>query len=373
MIRRQLKILNNKIMKTRLTRMLTVLLGIVLGCGCWGDSEVSAAVKEYKKQKTFERTFEVSASDLLLVNNRYGNVTVAHWNEPKVEIKVVVESRARKESDAQELLDRVQVKLEKAGNQVSGVTDLLPQKGNGRNSSFEINYFIRMPEAFRSDISLKYGNILLPAGKNGSTRISLKYGNLDGGDFVGDLDLEAKYGNVTLGNLRKVMMELGYVGKMKSGNVEEMSGDVKYSDLGAGSVRQASLEMKYSNLSLEEIDRLELDLDYGNADIGCLKNWLKVDDLGYSNMDIERVAADFERIEVESHYGNLNIGVPSQASVKVRADDMRYSSFDVNGLKLTKEQRMDHDYDYEINGGRGGEILYNGGGYGNLTIKRRDK
>ena len=80
------------------------------------------------------------------MNNRYGNVTVAHWNEPKVEIKVVVESRARKESDAQELLDRVRVKLEKAGNQVSGVTDLLPQKGNGRNSSFEINYFIRMPE-----------------------------------------------------------------------------------------------------------------------------------------------------------------------------------------------------------------------------------
>ena len=169
------------------------------------------------------------------------------------------------------------------------------------------------------------------------------------------------------------MMELGYVGKMKSGNVEEMSGDVKYSDLGAGSVRQASLEMKYSNLSLEEIDRLELDLSYGNANIGYLKNWLKVDDLGYSNMDIERVAADFERIEVESHYGNLNIGVPSQASVKVRADDMRYSSFDVNGLRLTKEQRMDHDYDYEINGGHGGEILYNGGGYGNLTIKRRDK
>ena len=91
-------------------------------------------MKEYKKQKTFERTFEVSANDQLLVNNRYGNVTVAHWNEPKVEIKVVVESRARKESDAQELLDRVQVKLEKAGNQVSGVTDLLPQKGNGRNS-----------------------------------------------------------------------------------------------------------------------------------------------------------------------------------------------------------------------------------------------
>ena len=132
-------------------------------------------------------------------------------------------------------------------------------------------------------------------------------------------------------------------------------------------------DWKYSNLSLEEIDRLELDLDYGNANIGYLKGWLKVDDLGYSNMDIERVAADFERIEVESHYGNLNIGVPSQASVKVRADDMRYSSFDVNGLRLTKERRMDHDYDYEINGGRGGEILYNGGGYGNLTIKRRDK
>lgn len=353
--------------------MLTVLLGIILCCGCWGDSEVSAAVKEYKKQKTIERTFEVSKSDMLLVNNRYGNVTVAHWNEPKVEIKVVVESRARRESEAQELLDRVQVKLEKAGNQVSGVTDFLPQKGNGRNSSFEINYFIRMPEAFKSDLSLKYGNILLPAGKNGVTRIDLKYGNLEAGDFVGDLDLEAKYGNVTVGNLGRCVMDLGYVGKMKSGNAEEMSGEVKYSELGAGTVQKATLGMKYSNLSLKEIDRLDLGLKYGNANIGRLGSWLKMEELGYSNMDIERVAADFERIEVKSHYGNLNVGVPSQASFRVRAEDMRYASFDVNGLMLTKERRTDHDYDYEINGGRGGEILYNGGGYGNLTIKRRDK
>lgn len=359
-------------METRLTRVLVVLLGIILWSGSVGASGLSAAVKEYKKQKTVTRTFDVSKSDMLLVDNRYGNVTVTHWGQSKVEIKVVVEGRARNESDVQKLLDWVEIKLEKSGNQVSGVTNLLSQKGKVRDGSFEINYFIQMPEAFKSDLSLKYGNILLPASKNGVTRIDLKYGNLEAGDFVGDLDLEAKYGNVTVGNLGRCVMDLGYVGKMKSGNAEELSGEVKYSELGAGTVQKATLEMKYSNLSLKEIDRLDLDLKYGNANIGNLENWLKMEELGYSNMDIERVAADFERIEVDSHYGNLNVGVPSQASFKVRADNMRYSSFDVNGLKLSKEQRQDHDYVYEINGGRGGDILYDGGGYGNLTIKRRD-
>ena len=76
------------------------LMWAILLCACSSVADVQGAVTEYEKQKTVTRSFDVSAGDQLSIDNRYGNITITHWNKKQVEIRVVVESRARREAAA---------------------------------------------------------------------------------------------------------------------------------------------------------------------------------------------------------------------------------------------------------------------------------
>ena len=347
------------------------LMWAILLCACSSVADVQGAVKEYEKQKTVTRSFDVSAGDQLSIDNRYGNITITHWNKKQVEIRVVVESRARREADAQRNLDRIQIELEKRGGWISGITTLRSDgRNSGRNQSFEINYFIQMPANLPSDLVLKYGNIFLPNNQNGRMRVDLKYGDLKGGDFSDQLDLEVKYGNVRLGKLAETKLELGY-GKIRFTDASAIRGELAYSDLEARNIDEANLDMRYSDLDVDSADRLILDMRYGDGHIGRLNNRLDMSELAYTDLEIDHVNPDFERIDISASYADLTIGIPASASFKAQVSDMRYASFKVNGLKVTSQNRTDHDYAYEVNGGRRGEIRYDGGGYSDLTLQGR--
>ncbi len=328
---------------------------------------------DYKKQKEVVQSFKVGSNDLLQIDNRYGNITVTHWSKNEVEIRVKVEAKAGRETTAQEALDRVRIDLKKEGGIVSGITTLKSQNnwsGNNNVQSLTIDYYISMPSKLASDLSQKYGNINLPDQNDGKCSLHLKYGNLNAGNFSQPLVLEAKYGNVDMGHLSDARLDLGYIGNMTCKDAKELTVDSKYSKLEIGKVQMLALEEKYGNLSVVSIDRGRIELKYGDATIGLLKTELNVDDLGYGSLTVKEVAPSFTRINVESRYGNLHLNIPGKTAFTVKAEDMRYGKYNLEGFNVTSSEREGKtDYRSEVNGGGNRHIYFNGNSYGNLSIK----
>lgn len=333
-----------------------------------------AKPQEKIKKKEITQSYSVSASDRLQVENRYGNITITHWSKNEVAIRVEIECKARNEARAQESLDRIQIETKKESGIVSAITTIKKEmNGNSNNESMSINYYIQMPPKLAADLEQKYGNINLPNDNNGNMDIHVKYGNLNAGNFTANVKIEAKYGNIEVGNLQNAQLDLGYVGNAKVRNANELTIDSKYSKLAMQDVQSLRMEMKYGNLIIENVSRLDMEVKYSDATIGTLKDALTVSSLSYSNLKIQSLSPSFSKVNVESHYGNLEVALPAKTSFRVVAEDMKYSNCDVNGFNITRKLFDDKDRDknciYEINGGKQPTIHFEGNHYGNLKVR----
>lgn len=353
-------------MKTKCINCGRLLLTVVLLWIC--GSMAMANPQEVVKTKSINRTFSINANDELEIDNKYGEITVAHWERNEVLIQVEIESRAASEKVAQANLDRITVEMSQSGPRVKAETIIAPSKGNTSNASFSTRYLIKMPASLKTELSQKYGNINLPRSNNHDMEVSVKYGNLSAGDFVGRLELEAKYGNVAVGNLTKASMELGYAGSVKIGDADQLEIDVKYSNLKVQKVNSLQLNSGYSDLSAEQIGKALIEMRYGNAKIKSLEQSLEAETFSYSNLTVNRLDEHFKLLAVEARFSNVRASIAAGASFNVDAEEMKYGTCKLRGLNLTKHEKSDEAVHAQVNGGNHGWIRFEGGGHSNLSV-----
>lgn len=326
---------------------------------------------ERLKKKEYNKSFSVSQSDQLQVDNRFGNITITHWNKSEISIQVVVEAKARNEERAQASIDRVQIEIKKNSNIISAVTSLKEQQWNNNDSErLTINYYISMPSKLAINLSQKYGNINLPQENEGICNLQVKYGNINGGSFIAPLNLEAAYGNIDLANIDIANLDLAYCGNVSLKNAVTLNVDSKYSNLNLGNIKKVTLENKYGNLNIQKAEIAHISIKYSQAFINELTQDLKIDGMDYSTLTIKEVHRNFKSIQADARYGNLKLNIPSNASFTVSADDMKYGNYDIKGFNITSSNVEDKiNFQSEINGGKGGRILFEGNNYSNLNIK----
>lgn len=345
-----------------------LLLTVVLLWIC--GAMAMANPQEVVKTKSINRTFQLEANDELEVDNKYGEITVAHWERNEVLIQVEIESRAASEKVAQANLDRITIEMNQWGHGIKAETVIASNKGNWSHgsASFSTRYLIKMPASLKTELSQKYGNINLPRSNNHDMEVSVKYGNLSAGDFVGRLELEAKYGNVAVGNLTKASMELGYAGSVRIGDADQLDIEIKYSNLKVQKVNSLQLNSGYSDLSAEHIGKALIEMRYGNAKIKSLEQSLEAETFNYSNLTVNRLDEHFKLLAVEAHFSNVKLFVAAGASFSVDAEEMKYGTCKLRGLNLTKHEKSDEAVHAQVNGGNHGWIRFEGGGHSNLSV-----
>lgn len=334
-----------------------------------------AKPQERIKRKEISQSYDAGTGDQLQVENRFGNITITHWNKKEVAIRVEVECKARNEERAQENLDRIRIEMKKEGGVIYAATTFRNGNGNGNsdNESMTINYYIQMPSKLSADLNQKYGNINLPDNNDGKMGIHVKYGNLNAGNFNAQTTIEAAYGNIEAGNLRVAHLDLAYVGNARIRDAKELTIESKYSNLDMQDIESLNMEIKYGNFSIETIGRLLMEIKYSDAKIGTLKDVLRIGRLSYSNLKIKNLSPSFSQVDVESHYGNMEVGIPAKASFRVVANNMKYSNCEIEGFNITRKHFNDNDksknYTYEINNGKQPTIRFEGNKYGNLKVR----
>ncbi len=338
-------------------------------CGAIAFANPNGKPLEAVKTKSVNKTFSVNNDDELAIENRYGEITITHWNRNEVAIKVEIETRAANEQLAQSALDRLSIETHQEGNKVSAITQFAKSnRTNTANISYQIRYFVQMPARLKAQLNQKYGNINLPDKENHEMAIEVKYGNLKAGDFVGKLALEAKYSNVTLGNLKNASMELGYAGDVKIGDADQLRIEVKYSQIEMRKVKALQMENKYSNFTLEEADELRFDMKYGGGTINRLTGSLIASEFDYSNLKVKEMGKAFKEVRINARYSNVKLSIPASASFKVDADGLKYGSCKLSGFKVSEDEIGQDTHRCTVNGGKQGLIRFNGNGYSNLKI-----
>ena len=357
-----------------------LLMLLVLFCSVSGW----AAKQESIKKKEINKSFNVGKNDILQVDNRYGNITVTHWSKSEVSIRVVIEAKARNEEKAQDIIDRVNIRMEKMGNTVSAVTSLRSQNGNnGGNQSFTINYYVNMPAELTCDLTQKYGNIIMPENNKGKCSLYVKYGNLNGGNFTGPLNIDVQYGNMEIADVGNANLDLAYCSKAKVGNGSQLNIDSKYSNLNLGNVLKMNTEAKYGDIHIDRLDNGYMELKYGNCKIDELKQGINVDELSYSTLTIKDLASNFDKVNVDASYGNLNIYIDVNASFRVVANNMKYGNCKIQGgfniqrrnqdensvgFDSRDNQNKKNNYILYVNNGKNGRINFEGNSYSNIKV-----
>ena len=63
----------------------------------------------------------------------------------------------------------------------------------------------------------------MPENNKGKCSLYVKYGNLNGGNFTGPLNIDVQYGNMEIADVDNANLDLAYCSKAKVGNGSQLN------------------------------------------------------------------------------------------------------------------------------------------------------
>ena len=273
-------------------------------------------VKE--KVKTFSKSYPADRNDVLKIENKYGKVTVNTWNKNEFKVDVQIKTYANEESEAQKLLDYINIEDHKDGDVVSFRTQInnlsgnnswgLWKSGEGKTHvrKMEINYTVYMPSKNSVDISNSFGATELP-------------------DMEGKVTLHCSYGSL----VAKVLSNTANVITVKYGsaNIQELIG--------------SDLDVAYGSLILGTGEKLNADVSYGPAKIGKIRSSANINSK-YGGVQIADLDKDIKNLAVNCEFGSLKLGLAENTNADFDVT-VRYGSFNYRDLPVNLTVKAPED------------------------------
>lgn len=308
-------------------------------------SVASLNAGEVELNKKFDKEFNVDKSTNLLIDNRFGQVSIENWDKSSILIEVLITVENSNKERAERMLSAIDITLEQLGNEVRGITKVDERLMKSASSLFNIgssskeiniDYTVKMPKHIDVNLKNKYGDMFIDE-LTGHTEINLKYGNLKANRII--------YGS----NDPLSMLTLGY-GNASIDEVDWMRFDIKYANVDVVKGKALVVLSKYSKVSVSKVSSLVVDSKYDTYTIGTIANIVgesgyttyRINKLGkkldiksrYGDVRIEEVADMFESISFEGKYASIYAPIGSSVSYKIDGE----ASY--GGLKYNSPARV---------------------------------
>ncbi len=284
---------------------------------------------EFIKTKAVNKSYNVSSSDKLDIQNSFGKVEVHTWNKNEIKVDVHIEVSANTSDLAQKMIDRISVADSKSGNTISFKTSI----GNMNNtkeqkSTMNINYSIYMPASNPLEISNEFGATVIPD-FNGEVELSSKFGSLTTGNLPNVKNINVEFGKGKFENIKDGAVSVKYSkaefgklsGKMKL-NLEFCSGIVMNLD---NSLTGLDVKASYSSINLKPSPDLSASYSISTS-YGSLKNRTAIKFEGgeedhdkgpkFDHQYSGRSGSGGIQIKVNTSFGNVILGEPQPGDVK---------------------------------------------------------
>ncbi len=316
----------------------------------------SLFAQKARLEKKISEKYTVSKSDKLLIDNRFGEVVVRTWDKKQITVDITIEGYGKNESQAQEMLDKVEIDYGKSGSEISFITRIDKNNNswssNGK-SGYEINYIVNMPKSNPLDLTNKYGSTQLDD-FDGKLKLEIGYGKINAGNLgSNEVDILVKYSKATFKDIGGGKLEFRYSGGTSIGKV----GDIELSD-------------KYGGVSIEEATSVDAEIAYSGLKIDKLTKELKLDSR-YSGCKIYEVQAGFESVDVSTSYGSCTLGFQPNADFDFYAT-ASYGGFKnrLSNVDIQKEVSKNTSTEVEGTHGKSGKAKVRvSASYGSVTFE----
>jgi hypothetical protein len=308
------------------------------------------AVKEYHKEYT------AGPNTTLEINNRYGDVVIASWDNDQIVIDVKVTVELPNKEKAEKLIGYIDVQFSQDGDLILARTvidDKFSFTGWGGDSKkFSIDYNVKMPSKTALKLANRYGNTKINE-LTGLVNLDIKYGNLTAGKLTRGNEkpwnsLNLAYGKGTIEETGWLTLNIRYTGNMEINKSTAILLDSRYSKLILGETSSVVGESKYDNLKIQKIRNLDLDNGYSDVNVGTLATKLRYDG-SYGSFSIENIPAEFESIDVAARYMGVKLGIAENASYELDGH-VRYGGLKYNEDNFKFSRRIVENNSTEVSG-----------------------
>lgn len=264
---------------------------------------------KYSKLKSIKKAYIVNSDAGIDIQNSYGNVFVTTWNEDKIELDILIKVSGDREEWVNKKIDDINVDIEALKSLVTAKTVFSNNAGggNGKNTSIEINYTIKIP-------------------KNGGVKINNKYGDVITADLFANANIKCKYGKITMGKLNgnSNVLDIEYCSKSSVDYVKNATVTADYSGLSINDFGNINLKADYTDINFINGNNLKYDCSYGKLSYGKITNLegvgnyltIRVGEIlnnllvntKYSKLTVSEMNAKAGNVSVTAGYTNVDIG-----------------------------------------------------------------
>lgn len=311
---------------------------------------------EFEQKKTYSKSYNVSSSDKLSIDNKFGTVEIRTWTKNEIKVDVEIKVSAKTDDWAKSVLNDIEVEDSRSGGTIKFRTlfsEDLDKKEGGRKhrekyegkdtrQTMEVNYVINMPASNPLDIDNQFGPTILPD-YSGEVDITSKFGKLETGNLANVKNINVEFGKAKLGNIPGGNLSIKYSGA----TISKISGNVKVNLEFSNKVilnldnNLAGLDMKasYSTVNLKPMGELPASYRIFTS-FGSFKNRTSVK---FSSDEDEKDRGpkfDYEyngrsgngniQVKVKSNFSTIILGEPTEEDLKKDKEKEKHKSKSVS-------------------------------------------
>lgn len=243
---------------------------LIIGCLSISLTTFASEDPKVEKKKTYAKTYTLTASDKVSLNNQFGEVKIVTWDRNEVKVDVSITAKANSDERAQEILNTISIEDGKNGSGVFFKTNMSNQKkGNNssekyKNEGFSIDYSVSMPSRNALKVQNSFGSTIIP-NYSGEAEIVSKFGSLKTGNLANAKMVSVEFGSAMVESMHdgklSVKFSRAIVNKL-TGNIDaifEHSSGIK---LGIdNSIKGLNVKNNFSTLYLDVARNLSADFD----------------------------------------------------------------------------------------------------------------
>lgn len=312
-----------------------------------------------EKSKTIKKEYSVDRNATVDIDNKYGNINITTWNKNRVEITVVITVKGNDLSTVEKKLKGINVDFNANSDMVSAKTKFDNSSsswsfwGNSKNTSYTVNYTVKMPASNNVKLDNDYGNILINE-INGATDINCDYGKI----FLGDLNNSNNDINIDYSNGSSIsFMKSGSINadysKLTVDKTDEVKINSDYSNINIGTANTVTYNADYGSISVDDVNNITGNSDYVSIRLGTVSKNLNIK-ADYGSIKIKELARGFNKAEINSEYAGITIGTRASNNFNFIMN-LQYSGFryDDDNVEMFKSIEKGSKKQYEGTYGKG--------------------
>ncbi len=210
------------------------------------QSKFKTREAKFQETKVVTQTYPVTQDDKLLIENRFGNITVKSWNKNEIKVEVKITGFGDSESLAAKAVQHGDVLINRQENIISfKLAKLLIQ--SKEYSGSQTDYVVYMPSENSLSVNNKFGGIFL-AEHNGPVEIKSEYGDVIARNLPNPGNsINSSFGRISIQNIKHGDINVSH-GNLNIGNAGDLKVTTDYTPVKIDTLTgESNLTLKFGN------------------------------------------------------------------------------------------------------------------------------